>query len=74
MRQLWIEGKCRLKEFLDAEGYNATIAFNAESAMYRVIVSTFADRASAAQARDAFKAKYPNRKDFQGAWLLYRVF
>ena len=63
-----------LKEFLDAEGYNATIAFNAESAMYRVIVSTFADRASAAQARDAFKAKYPNRKDFQGAWLLYRVF
>ncbi|WP_455587524.1 SPOR domain-containing protein [Bacteroides sp.] len=63
-----------LKEFLDAEGYNATIAFNAESAMYRVIVSTFADRASAAQARDAFKAKYPNRKDFQGAWLLYRVY
>lgn len=63
-----------LKEFLDAEGYNATIAFNAESAMYRVIVNTFADRASAAKARDAFKAKYPNRKDFQGAWLLYRVF
>lgn len=63
-----------LKEFLDAEGYNATIAFNAESAMYRVIVSTFSDRASAVRARDAFKAKYPNRKDFQGAWLLYRVF
>lgn len=63
-----------LKDFLDAEGYNATIAFNAESAMYRVIVSTFADRTAAAQARDAFKAKYPNRKDFQGAWLLYRVF
>lgn len=63
-----------LKEFLDAQGYNATIAFNAEAAMYRVIVSTFADRAAAAQARDAFKAKYPNRSDFQGAWLLYRVF
>lgn len=63
-----------LKNFLDAEGYNATIAFNAESAMYRVIVNTFADRSSAAQARDAFKAKYPNRKDFQGSWLLYRVF
>lgn len=39
-----------LKDFLDAEGYNATIAFNAESAMYRVIVSTFADRTAAAQA------------------------
>ena len=63
-----------LKDFLDAEGYNATIAFNAEAAMYRVIVSTFSDRGAAADARDAFKAKYPNRKDFQGAWLLYRVF
>lgn len=63
-----------LKDFLDAQGYNATIAFNAEAAMYRVIVSTFADRSAAAQARDAFKAKYPNRKDFQGSWLLYRVF
>ena len=42
--------------------------------MYRVIVNTFADRASAAQARDAFKAKYPNIKDFQGAWLLYRIY
>ena len=47
---------------------------NAEAAMYRVIVSTFSDRGAAADARDAFKAKYPNRKDFQGAWLLYRVF
>lgn len=63
-----------LKEFLDAQGYNATIAFNAEAAMYRVIVSTFTDRAAAAQARDAFKAKYPSRSDFQGSWLLYRVF
>ena len=63
-----------LKDFLDKEGYNATIAFNAETAMYRVIVNTFADRASAAQARDAFKAKYPSRKDFQGAWLLYRIY
>lgn len=62
-----------LKDFLDKEGYNATIAFNAEAATYRVIVSTYADRTSAANARDAFKAKYPNRQDFQGAWLLYRI-
>lgn len=41
--------------------------------MYRVIVSTFNDRASAADARDAFKAKYSNRKDFQSSWLLYRL-
>lgn len=62
-----------LKAYLDKEGYSAVVVFNAEAAMYRVIVSTFADRASAANARDAFKAKYPARKDFQGAWLLYRV-
>lgn len=62
-----------LKDYLDAQGYNATIAFNPDAAMYRVIVATYADRAAAAQARDAFKAKYPNRKDFQGAWLLYKI-
>ena len=57
----------------NAENLNAVIAFNADAAMYRVIVSTYADRNSAASARDAFKAKYPNRQDFQGAWLLYRI-
>lgn len=62
-----------LKDFLVNEGYQAMVAFNAEIAMYRVIVATYHDRASAAEARDAFKAKYPNRKDFQGAWLLYRI-
>lgn len=58
---------------MDKEGYSAVIAFNPDAAMYRVIVSTFADRASAADARDAFKSKYSNRKDFQSAWLLYRL-
>lgn len=62
-----------LKNYLDAEGYHAMVVFNAEKAMYRVIMSTFADKASAAAARDAFKAKYPSRTDFQGAWLLYRI-
>ncbi len=63
-----------LKDFLVKEGYNPTIAFNAEAAMYRVIVSTYTDYNEAARARDAFKNKYPGRSDFQGAWLLYRVF
>ena len=36
-----------LKDWLDGQGYNATIAFNAEKAMYRVIVSSFADQAAA---------------------------
>lgn len=63
-----------LKNFLINEGYaGALVVFNADAAMYRVVVSTFADRASAADARDAFKAKYPNRNDFQGSWLLHRL-
>ncbi len=63
-----------LKDYLDGQGYNAIIVFNADKATYRVVVSTFDDRDSAAQARDAFKAKYPNRNDFQESWLLYRVY
>ena len=62
-----------LKAFLDNEGYNSIIVYNAERNMYRVVAETYADRDAAARARDAFKAKYPNRTDFQGAWLLYRM-
>lgn len=63
-----------LKEDMISAGYKSLIALNPDTNMYRVIISTFADRNSAAEARDAFKAKYPNRKDFQGAWILHRVF
>ena len=63
-----------LKDFLVSEGYSPTIAFNSDAAMYRVIVSSYNDRESAARARDNFKAKYPNRQDFQGSWLLYRLY
>lgn len=62
-----------LKKMLDGEGYNSIVVFNADNNMYRVIVSSHADYATAQRARDAFKAKYPNRSDFQGAWLLYRL-
>jgi cell division protein FtsN len=63
-----------LKDYLVGQGYNAVIAFNAEAAMYRVVVGTYSDRISAVAARDAFKRRYSNRKDFQGAWLLYRLY
>ena len=47
---------------------------------YSVVCGSFGVKANAdtrdeaARARDAFKAKYPTREDFQGAWLLYRVY
>ena len=62
-----------LKDYLETQGYQPTIAFNEEAKMYRVIVSSYNDRAAAAAARDAFKAKYPNRDDFKGSWLLYKL-
>lgn len=65
-----------LKATLDAAGYNAVVAYNASNNMYRVIVSTHADKASAVQAREQFKARYAgdaSHSDFQKAWLLYNV-
>lgn len=60
-----------LKGQMDGEGYNAKVVYNAEKNMYRVIVASYDTHEEASAARDAFKAKYPDRKDFQGAWLLY---
>lgn len=62
-----------VKQNLTADGYNAMVVFNAERNLYRVVVSTFEDRAAAEQSRDAFKARYPQNADFQTAWLLYNV-
>ncbi|WP_455671995.1 SPOR domain-containing protein [Phocaeicola sp.] len=63
-----------LKEYLDGQGYNAKVVYNSERNMYRVVAASYDDRAQAAQARNDFKAKYPNRDDFQKSWLLYRVY
>ena len=63
-----------LKQYLDERGYNAKVVYNAERNMYRVVASSYDDRAQAAQAKEAFKARFPERDDFQKAWLLYRVY
>lgn len=66
-----------LQQYLGGQGYSALVVFNAQanngSGMYRVIVGTYDTYAAAAAARDAFKAKYPGRADFQGSWLLYSI-
>lgn len=56
----------RLQTTLKNAGYQAQIAFNSGNGMYRVIASTFADKASAVQSRDALRSSYPD------AWLLYK--
>ncbi len=63
-----------LKSTLDGQGYNAKVVYNSERNTYRVVVASFDTKEEAAIARDNFKAKYPNREDFQASWLLYRVY
>ncbi|MDH6534291.1 SPOR domain-containing protein [Parabacteroides sp. 52] len=60
-----------LKERMQNDGYNAVLGQN-EQGMLRVIVSSFDNKADAAESRDKIKSKYaPN---FQDAWLLERAY
>ena len=59
-----------LKDRMINQGYKAFLALNEERGMFRVIVATFNDRASAAAERDRFKNRYPDNPDFQEAWIL----
>lgn len=54
-----------LQQTLKNAGYNARLAYNAERNMYRVVASSFNDKASAVQSRNEFRSQYPD------AWLLY---
>lgn len=56
-----------LQQRLKNAGYSAQIVKNENRNMYRVIASTFDDKASAVQSRNQLRASYPD------AWLLYNV-
>ena len=52
---------------LKSVGYEAQIVFNSERNMYRVVASTFVDKAGAVKSRNELRAgKYPD------AWLLFK--
>ena len=57
-----------LRNTLVNAGYTAQVAQNPETGMYRVIASSFENRADAEASRDKLRATY---KD---AWLLYRTY
>lgn len=61
------EGLC---QYLVSEGYKAGIVKNFDKNMYRVLVGTYDTKSEAVKAKDAFKAAYPSRSDFQEAWIL----
>ena len=56
-----------LKELMINAGYKSFLAQNADG-MYRVIVATFNDKASAVAERERIKDKYYPR--YQDAWIL----
>ena len=62
------ENANNLRNTLVARGYSAQVAQNPETGMYRVIASSFDDRASAIQSRDMLRGTYPD------AWILYRTY
>lgn len=60
-----------LRERLVSDGYPATVVINEAGRTYRVICDSFDNKEAAVKARNAFKAKYPDNRDFQAAWILY---
>lgn len=56
-----------LQQRLKEAGYDAQVVKNNDRNMFRVVATTFADKASAAQSRNELRAKYPD------AWLLFNA-
>ncbi len=54
-----------LQQRLRAAGYSAQVVKNDERNMYRVVATTYDDKASAVQSRNLLRGTYPD------AWLLY---
>lgn len=63
-----LENANNLRNTLVNAGYTAQVAQNPETGMYRVIASSFENKADATVSRDKLRATY---KD---AWLLYRTY
>ena len=53
-----------LQKTLSNAGYNAQIAYNEAKNMYRVVASTYDEKAAAVQSRNTLRGTYPD------AWLL----
>lgn len=54
-----------LQQTLINAGYSARLAYNSDRNMYRVVATSFDDKASAVQSRNSLRSQYPD------AWLLY---
>lgn len=57
-----------LKSSLQKQGYQAQVAQNPETGMYRVVATSSDDKATAISSRNTLRAYYPD------AWILYRTY
>lgn len=63
-----VDNANNLRNTLVAKGYSAQVAQNPETGMYRVIATSYDDRAAAVSSRDQLRGTYPD------AWILYRTY
>ena len=54
-----------LQSTLRSQGYDAQVAYNSASQMYRVVAATFDTKPEAVNSRNELRSQYPD------AWLLY---
>lgn len=57
-----------LRNTLVNAGYSAQVAQNPETGMYRVVASSFDDKAAAISSRNVLRSTYPD------AWILFRTY
>ena len=61
-----------LRQRLAGDGYPAVVVLNEAGKTYRVVFNSFDTKEQAVAARRDFMNRYPDNRDFQAAWLLYK--
>lgn len=61
-----------LRQRLIGDGYPAVVVLNEAGKTYRVAFNSFDTKEEAVAARRDFMNRYPDNRDFQAAWILYK--
>lgn len=61
-----------LKDRMINDGYPAVVVLNEAGKTFRVVFNSFDTKEEAVAARRDFMKRYPDNRDFQAAWILYK--
>ncbi len=61
-----------LKDRMINDGYPAIVVLNEAGKTFRVVFNSFDTKEEAVAARRDFMKRYPDNRDFQAAWILYK--